>query len=190
MIRKFLRVLKITLFLIFFPPAAFLFAFWIEWSYESWITVDNISAADIAQINKYYPPLAILPEETIYEKMEASSTSFPSGDLRIAVTVKMPIDVYEEIKTSLPERITLNEESLIGVSILEKTGEYLKIRFINSQSAGNLIDLQTYCKNRSTSHHLIWLSYWVILILIVVLISFPYRKFFKWISSKKNNKRS
>lgn len=173
----------------------FVFAAWIELFYEPTIIVDNISADDIAQINTYYPPLAKLPAETIYEKMTVSSSSFPSGELSTAITVKVPLHVYDEIQTSfedipstLHKKIRLNEESSITVLLSEKNDKCMEITFVNSQSAGSLIDLQTYCKSRSTSHHLIWLSYWGILIFIVVVIFFPYSKIIKKITLRRQLK--
>ncbi|RDU22343.1 hypothetical protein [Anaerosacchariphilus polymeriproducens] len=178
MIKKYIilgiRIVCLFIFVLFVIPfSLFILSFELDES----LTVNTVTEEGKELLQKKYPLLTQLPENTIYDKL-VYDTHFPISECSIFIYITIPSDFYEEFTTVFSDQ---NEENHFNVTVKTpiKSQETIKIKLSTGDRKDNLSELMVYAQNH---HNINWSNiikiviYLVTIILIIVALVFPYGK--------------
>lgn len=172
----FLKIIKILILILIIFPTALIAAIEISFTYDAWWVVEKVSPEGIELIQKYYPPLLELPKDALYKEIRCTAPIPPASDTVISITVTMPVSSYGKVRSKFPQHIDL-ENGGLTIWYSKISEDYIKLKINTRSPLGHLSEIENYCKTHNyLKHYLIWLAYWIILLLSITILFFPYKK--------------
>lgn len=157
-------------------PTAIMAAVDICITFDAWRVVEKVTPGGIKLIQKYYPPLLELPKDTLYKEIRCNAPTWPASDTVVSITVTMPASSYKKVRSKFPHHIDM-ENGGLSISNSKTSEDYIELKITSSHRVGEFAEIENYCKGHNyLKHYLIWLAYWIILLLSIAILFFPYKK--------------